>query len=326
MTRHTLDKIKIFGSLSIVGAITLLTINPVGAAPVTIRAVVDEMLTVSLENTTASSQMESDGLVRNKVSLVVATNNQSGFTASMTTADATGSLHHSSNSEYDIPLIGDAKDKNNNPYGNSVTRSAFPSDTWGFSTDDTAVKNDSSTYKTIAKSTDASPSFVTSSNTFTPDSGYAKDIYFGAKSSRQGTYNNSVIISVVSGVNTGTPDVDPTPSPVPVPDDPITPTDDTTPNDEIATYIPTKNITIGTTSTSTGTTTKTVTQMTKGDTRSNYTDPQGVTNTVASINEGTPLATGLAVTAAVAATTGVIFFVIAKRKKDQDDDGDDLDY
>ena len=39
-----------------------------------------------------------------------------------------------------------------------------------------------------------------------------------------------------------------------------------------------------------------------------------------SVTEGSSLATGLAITSAVAATSGTLFFILAKRKKDEDDD------
>ncbi len=305
MVSHTLGKIKLFGSLTLAATLTLLAFNPVMAdGEVTLRATVDEMLTVSLEQTMTST-LESDSLVRNKVGLIVTTNNPGGFTASMTTADAEGTLKHSTNNNLTIPVLS-----------SNTTRGQFDSNAWGFSVDDTAVGDTGSHYKTIATLGATSPSFITS----TSSGGSTKDIYFGAKATAAGSYSNSVIISVVSGVDTTEPTT---------PDDPVNPSDDPTPNDNNGEYISnrgdsTSGATVGRVTTSTGTTSKTVTQMTKGDTTSSYTDPQGVTNTIASINEGTPLATGLAVTAAVAATTGVFFFVLAKRRKDDDDE--DADY
>ncbi|MBQ6375858.1 hypothetical protein IJJ37_02945 [Candidatus Saccharibacteria bacterium] len=275
----------------------------------TFTTTVDEMLTVSLEAPTASGVVESDGMVRNKVGLIVSTNTSGGYVASMTTTESTGKLSHNSNHDYDLSTLSA-----------NTQRSNVLAGYWGFSVDDTAEGNSSSTYKAIATSSSSTPSYIAS----TASGGSTTDIYFGAKAAASGTYTNSVVISVVSGVHT-----EPTPTPV-TPDNPATPTDDTIADDGSGTYVsaPTGHSTAGTTvqtnTSSTGTTNKTVTQLSKGDTTDSYSDPQGVT-TVAAINEGTPLATGLAVTAGVAAATGIAFFIVAKRSKDDEDD-DGLDY
>lgn len=297
------------------GALTLSSFNLVHAdTSATFTTTVDEMLTVSLDTPTESGALESDGMVRNKVSLTVSTNNSTGFVASMTTSGENGSLVDSDNANLTIPLLSA-----------NTLRSAFGTNQWGYSIDDTAAGSQSSTYRGIALSTAQVPSFIASAQA--SSTATEKDIYFGAKSSTSGTYSNSVVISVVSGAYT-----DPTTDdPIVTPTDPVTPTDDTTPNDDTGTYVtnPTggsaNGVTVGTVSRSTGTTDRTVTQISKGDTTGSYTDPQGVTTTTATINEGTPLATGLAVTAGVAAATGIVFFILAKRRKD-DDEEDDLDY
>ncbi|MBQ3348094.1 hypothetical protein IJG90_01050, partial [Candidatus Saccharibacteria bacterium] len=65
----------------------------------------------------------------------------------------------------------------------------------------------------------------------------------------------------------------------------------------------------------------TTTQVSGGDTRNSYSNPAGVTeNTVASINDNTPVATGLAVASTVAATSGMFFFILAKRRGDDEDE------
>lgn len=326
MVRNTYSKTKIFGGLTLVGALTLLAFNPLQSAFAesgSFTATVDEMLTVTLDtgSTSASGTPTSGGqLLRTKVGLQVATNNTTGFSASMTTSSATTNLSNSAGSTdaYKIPVLT-----------SNYTKSNFPANYWGYSYDDTSAGSDSSTYRPIAALGATSPSYIM--NSAASSSVVSKDIYFASKATTEkaaGDYTNSVVISVVSGVNTSEPTT---------PTNPVTPSTDPTPNDgdgvpnnNGGTYVagPT-----GTGNSSTGSTvsrvtsgTTTTTQVSSGNTTNSYSKPQGVTNTTntttttATINEGTPLATGLAVTAGVAAVAGIAFFVVAKKKQDDEDE------
>lgn len=253
--------------------------------------------------------------LRNRVQLSVSSNNAAGFTASMTTETSNTALAHESKQTFTIPTLA-----------SSSTRSSFPVNRWGYSlgTTPTGVSitygetvngNNSSNYYPLVGS-GSTPITLLYSASATSGS---QDIYFGAKADMtkaSGTYNGTVVISVVSGaINNNT--------------NPVTPTDPATPNDPSnpatnPSYDSTNNRTVYTTvSSTTGSnpTTTTTTQVTQGDTRSSYASPAGVQEyTASSINDSVPLATGLAVTATVAATTGLLFFVVAKRDEDDDEE------
>lgn len=318
MVRNTYSKTKIFGGLTLVGALTLLAFNPMQPAFAesgSFSATVDEMLTVTLDtgSTSASGTPTSGGqLLRTKVGLQVSTNNATGFSASMTTSSTTTNLSNSAGSTdaYKIPVLT-----------SNYTKSNFPANYWGYSYDDTSAGSDSSTYRPIAALGATSPSYIMNSGKSTTT--VSKDIYFASKATTAkaaGSYTNSVVISVVSGVNTSAPTT---------PTNPVKPSDDSTPNDgngnpgnNGGTYVSSAGSTV--TRATSGTTT--TTQVSSGNTTNSYSKPQGVTNTTntttttATINEGTPLATGLAVTAGVAAVAGIAFFVVAKKKQDDEDE------
>jgi hypothetical protein len=294
-------------------------------ADTTVNVTADEMLTVKFTlpsraasnvdpftGQTSCTQPEcttSDGatFLLNVVGLNVSTNNENGFTASMTTETATTALTNEANSSYTIPIITA-----------NTTKANFPVNSWGFSTDD-------STYKTIAPGGSSTPTYITSSNNYV--SGLSQNLYFGAKanaSQAAGTYSNTVIISVVSGVNTNNPTT---------PTDPVTPSDDDPTTDTTPTYITpsggstpagsSNGATVYTRNRNTSSGNTTGTTVTAGNTTgSTYVSPAGVTTT-AIVGEGTPLATGLAVTAGVAATAGIIFFIVAKRRRDDDEEEED---
>ena len=304
-----------------------------GQCNTTFQVNVVESLTVSLEPTMADPG-NPNTFLRDTYNLGVSTNNISGFTASMyanntdvgSTDDAKSSLLNTTDSSTTVQTLSDA----------SSTRSAFPVNAWGFSlsnytaadpTDtssvpDTTSGTDSSTYKKLTSST-ASPIPVLTSSTA---ASLTQDIYFGAKigfDKPSGTYRGQVIISAVSGV------VDSNTNPI-TPTNPIDVSDTTTYPSNTAvytgstgtnTYAGTASGTAGATAYSTTDGDSTTTTISSGDNRSAYQSAQGVTETTASsINSGAPLATGLAVTAGVAAASSLFFFILAKRKKDDEDE------
>ena len=340
MVRNTYNKTKIFGSLTLAGTLTLIAFNhlqPAFAESGSFTATVDEMLTVTLDtgSTQATGTPSASGtLLNTKVGLSVATNNASGFSASIVAGDST--------TYNTTSLVNSASTVNNEisalATNASYSTSNFPTNYWGFAVlenNGSGTSYTNGTYKGIAKY-NATPSYVASA-TAPANGGLSKnyDLHFVAKADTtkaSGSYKNNVVISVVSGTVTTTPTT---------PTDPVKPSTDPTPNDgdgnpgnNGGTYTSTLGGTgsqAGSTVTrvTSGTTTTTqVSSNTSGttkssDTRQSYSKPQGVTNTTtttATINEGTPLATGLAVTAGVAAVAGVAFFVVAKKKQNEEDD------
>ncbi|MBQ2659483.1 hypothetical protein IJF85_00695 [Candidatus Saccharibacteria bacterium] len=254
---------------------------------------INEFLSVSLglPNSWASGSINQ--LLVNQVDLNVASNNSTGFIAYMTTETASTALTNLSPTSSDtIPTLTANR-----------TASNFDNNRWGFSLDATnyqAVIGAGSTPSTILTNTGVGSA--------------TQPIYFGAKSDGtidSGTYANTVVISVVTGVDTD-------------PDEPVEPTNPVNPTDPANNgsnpYTDASGRTIATTTTTTGTTSSDRTT-TRTDISQTYVAPAGVTTT--NVAEGTPLATGLAVTAAVAATAGIIFFIVAKRRKD--DEEEDID-
>ena len=245
------------------------------------------------------------GLLRNVVNLNVTSNNPAGFTASMTSDSTTSAAlanKKATLSSDTIPTLSADWTRNN------TANTKF----WGWSINDSS---ETGTYHQIALK-NATP------NTVIPATNAAgtvnQNIYFGAKADStiaSGTYEGTVIISVVTGVIT-TPEDNPNNNPV-IPDNPVDPSN-LTPN--TPTYNSGTNVTAYTsTSSNTNNTSTNTTKLNPGNTVSySYADPAGVTTTV--VNEGTPLATGLAVTSAIAATTGIFFLIAAKRRKDDDDE------
>lgn len=289
----------------------------------TFQVNVKESLSVSVNTPSAGNWASGNAgdFLRNKVTVNVASNNASGFKASMY-SDSTTDLTNTSDSSSTLPTLT-----------SDATKSAFPSNYWGYSINDTDAGNASSQYS--AMSTSAIPIITASAGTYSG----SQNIFFGAKSDltqASGTYTGTVVISVVTGTineNSGTDS------------NPTTPTDPATPNPAIgeATYsgdgttgvgistttgaLPSTGASLysGTTTytsiaTSDGTTT-TTTQVSGGDNTSSYSAPQGVTDrTTSNISDGSALTTALATTATVAAASGVFFFILAKRRDDDDDE------
>lgn len=291
--------------------------------PTTFEVNVVESLSVEV-TTDSPASGNANTFLRNTVGLEVSTNGTAGFTASMyannTSASNTASLLNTSDNTTEIATLN-----------SNEIRKDFPSNYWGFSledyskavpgdttTGDTIPGNDNGVYKSLLDSTSTSPITVlynagTANNA---NSASSQNIFFGAKADvtkPAGTYQGTVVLTVVSGVT-------PTPDPNPATDA------DTSTNNPAYEYNSTADATSFTyrsTNPSTGATT-TSTTVSSGDNTgayAPYAPAQGVTETTASsINSGAPLATGLAVTAAVAATSGAIFFILAKRKKDDDEE------
>ena len=264
------------------------------------------LVTLSLPDNWASGNINT--LLRNPVSLSVSSNNGVGFIAYMTTKTTDTNLNNISTGSSDYIETLPAP----------TTASAFTTNRWGYSLNDITGENptgsDSANYSALVGS-NQTPDMILSRgyNDFTTKTA---NITFGAKADDTidaGTYSNTVVFSVVSGVNTE-------------PTDPTTPVNPANPSDPGSaganpTYNQSQDRTVATTTNNSGTTTTTT--ITSGDTRTTYSSPAGVTTS--NIGGGSPLATGLAVTAAVAATTGLFFFIVAKRRK-EDEDEEDEDY
>ena len=286
-------------------------------ANTTFEVNVKDSLTVSVTTPSNWATGDVDTFLRNKISVNVSSNASNGFTASMTTKTTDTSLTHTAN-KGTIPTLS-----------SSSVKSAFPANYWGYSLDDTDAGSDSSTYNALVGAGSSPIILISNAQSSTISS---RDIYFGAKanaSKASGTYMGTVVISVVTGAieeNSSDPNYNPT-----TPENPATPgANEETPYYNSNTGGTANGSTTYTYSRTSGSgssaTTTTTTQVSDGDNRNSYvgyTAPQGVTNrqtTTESISEGSSLATGLAVTSAVAATAGTIFFILAKRKKDDDEE------
>lgn len=266
------------------------------AANSTFSVSVSELLTVSLTEPDNWATGNVDTFLMNKVSLTVASNSDSGYEAMMNSKDTTNLV----NGSYTIPTVSSGT------VGNNL------SDQWGYNLPASSSTTVDGTSTFNAMKTSA----IKLLGSDTPGS-TTQDIYFGAKATSataSGTYSNTVIVSVVSGVNDNTPVI---------PSNPTTPTtDNNNPGGTAATETVGGNTYTVYTNDYNTTTYSEISSGNNVNAYSGYTAPQGEVNTVASINEGTPLATGLAVTAAVAATAGIVFFIIAKRRSDEDEEED----
>ena len=285
-------------------------------------------VTVTTPDTPATGSINT--FMRNDVGLNVTTNNAAGFTATMYAN--TGSSDSTNTS-----LTNESKsDALLNTMSTAQTRGSFSANQWGYSLgaytldgitqtsydlggktySETAAGNDSSNYYPLTDS--STPITIMDGATNVKSTG-SQNIYFGAKADATkpaGTYSGDVVLKVVGGTTPSSDPVDPD-------NKPTTDTQGTNPY-----YTSTSGYAgsstgatvYQTTSTASGNTAQT-TEISTGDTRNSYSNPAGVTEyTSSAVNTGTPLATGLAVTAAVAATSGAIFFILAKRKKDDDEE------
>ena len=294
----------------------------------TFQVNVVESLSVAITTPTEGDSGGIGTFLRNAVGLEVSANSGNGFTASMYSKGSTNLTNTTSGNSETLPTLS-----------NSTTRGAFPANYWGYSLGEykldgasqgtytlnghtygeTEPGNGNSNYYPLV-STSASPITIMDGATGSKKTG-SQNIYFGAKggvSQASGTYEGTVVISVITGA-------------VSEPTNPATPVNPATDNTSTAnptyaeTYGPSGNqgwTTYTTTSSDTtaGTNT-TTTEISDGDTRSSYQAPAGVIeNTYSNISNSTPLATGLAVTAAVAASSGYMFFIAANRRERDEDE------
>ncbi|MBR3236149.1 hypothetical protein IKF92_00495 [Candidatus Saccharibacteria bacterium] len=304
------------------------TTNPCNT---TFEVNVRETLAVQITTPAEGATGDVNDFLRNKVSVDVSTNNANGFTASMYSTTKYASAGSNA-----TDLTNNAVNTATIPTLSSYsTRSDFPTNRWGYSLGSASL--DGNTYGETDAGSGSSRYYPLTASTSTPikilegatgvTTG-SQNVYFGAKADTTkpaGTYENTVIISVVTGaIDSNT--------------NPITPVNPATPNqtENTATYTaaPTGHATNGSTTytyrranTSGGVTVSntTTTEVSEGNNVSayaGYTPPQGVVqNTESNVSGGnSPLAAALATTASVAATSGLFFFVAAKRRKDDDDD------
>ncbi len=317
----------LFIIILLVTLLKVLLLPRVKAADSVFQVDIRETLTVEVTtpNTWASATPDSSGtFLQNTVGLTVSSNNTTGFTAMM---------HASSTS---LTNVTDSS-KTIAPLPSTTQKSSFQNNKWGYSLDATTTLNNltynennagnnNSYYHPIVDSTSTPISILTG----TGASSSSRNIYFGAKAdlaTASGTYTNTIVLSVVTGtVDTGnTSGTNPT-----IPSNPATPADDTNPNGASVTSSgvgSSPNVTrttVYTTVASTSTTTAKATEISTGDNTAYYASPHGVTtaNTptaAKTVTEGTPLATGLAVTSAIAAITGIASFAIAKHREGEED-------
>ena len=304
MINRYIHKLGVSICLVFVPILNAISVSAIGGSS-TLDFNVQEILTVSVTEPDVGANGEYDQFLRNKYTLSINTNNGNGFTASMTTKTSSTNLVNTESSSNYLPTLA-----------SSYTKSNFPTNYWGYSINDTDAGLSSSTYAGVAALGSTPNTLASSANLGSASA----NVYFGAKannSKASGTYAATVVFSVVTGV------ID-TNNPI-TPVDPVTPGGSPNPS-----YDSGDNTTVYTSTTHSGSgssgKTTTTTQISKGDNRSSYATPQGVTTTTTTdIGGGTPLATGLATTAAVAATTGIIFFIVAKRRKDDEEEEEDID-
>ena len=262
---------------------------------------VNEILTVAITRPASWASGSINTFLTNKVGVSIVSNNPDGFTATMKSAATTPNLVNLADDSSIIPTLSSQATLADSTDSTNV----FPVNKWGTNVVDGGASAPSE-YGPVRGSNDA-PSIIASTSTIAGT--VEKDIYFAAKAGSNmpsGTYANEVIISVVAGV-VDSSEVNP-----------VTPNDDIA-NDGTSTEVASGNTPHGTVVT---TTTEEETTTTES-----YAKPAGATErTTAVINEGTPLATGLAITAGIAAVAGIIFFIIAKRQRDDDEDDELGDY
>ena len=255
---------------------------------------VKEVLSVSITPPTEWASGNIDNLLKNIVNVSITSNSSKGFTAGMTTSRINTDLNNESAS-FSIPTLS------NGVVCRDESCKEFPSNRWGYSIND---DSGTGTYNPLVGS-DSAPIKILSRR-WTETHG-SVDISFGAKtniSQASGTYNNTVVISVVT--NTNGSDIEP-------PVNPSTPNENT----NVAEYSPATGNTTYTYITDNTSTT----QVSTGDNRETYdgyTPPQGVSeNTYFNINNISMLTTILAIVSSTTAVIGTILFVMAKREKEK---------
>lgn len=278
---------------------------------------VNESLSVSITTPEDWAKGDAGDLLRNKITLNVHSNNANGFTASMATNTNNTDLVHTTvattTGNTTIPTLS----------SNWTRSNTGVSDFWGYSLNDA---EETGTYSPLVGSDGSPITLISRSESIDPASPItSRDIYFGAKASANkvaGTYSNTVVISVVSGITTPDDPTDPNNNPV-IPHDPVTPTSNPGATDPAAnpSYSTTYDRTAYTSTSSDGTSTTTTTTISEGNAVGSYANPHGIKRSGdADIAGNAGLTAALAVATVVAAGTGTFFFILAKRKKDDDEE------
>lgn len=325
-----------------VSAIIILAgVRPTSAAStdedVTFEVNVKESLSVSITRPSSQASGNVNDFLRNDYAISVSSNNAAGFTATMY-ADTNTYLVNGTNQLQTL--------------SSSATRGSFPADRWGYSLGqyivggvdqgsnyqlngntygETSVGTTSSNYYPLTNSTTTPITIISAGSGITTAS---QNIYFGAKGSYStpaGTYQGTVVVSVVSGVITDSND-NPNNNPV-TPVNPDTPATDV--NNNGATYTTAvsngavqgvgSSSYSGTTVYSTTSNNTTTTEVSGGDNTALYANPHGeqytssATSAANVANNNLP-ATGLLMLASVTAATGILCFALAKRDDDDDDE------
>lgn len=319
------SKIKMFGALVSLASLPVLSVSSAFAATTTgnsnFRVNVGDALTVSVTTPDTWATGDVDQFLRNHIVVSATTNSAGGLTASMYTKTSNTNLTNTRRSTYTIPTLSTTVTSKEN----------FPTNYWGYSITDTENALDTDT-NVLYNPLRGPSNPITLLDESEPGGPYTQDVFFGAKADTTvaaGTYANTVVISVVTGVvdNDETiPDPENPGQDIPNPDynpmPPVNPpTNNPTPN--TPTYNPTTNTTTYTTVTpNDDNTTTTTTEVSSGNTVNQYADPHGVSTRKISSTEGggNALATGLAITSAVTGATGFIFFIVGKRRKDEDEE------
>ena len=300
----------------------------------TFQVNVKETLSVSITRPSSGATGNINEFLRNDFEINVSTNNTDGFTASMyaNIYESTVPLTNTTHSSSTLPTLTTSA---------GVARSSFPANYWGYSLgqytldgvtqdsytlngktySETVVGNDSSLYyPMIPYSSRSNPIVIMDGVATTPKSSSGtQNIYFGAKGdagTRAGTYSGTVVVSVVTGgIDSNNPVT---------PSDPARPSDDNVSNGA-AYRSGTRGVgSSGTNGTTIYTTTSgdtTTTEISGGDNRGAYANPQGERyETFSNVAEGSMPITGLVMASSVAAVTGFTFFIFAYRDDDDDDD------
>lgn len=306
------SKIKMFGALVSLASLPVFCAVSASATEVTrntnFQVNVADALAVRITTPDEWASGNTGDFLRNRINVYASTNCAAGLIATMTTKTTNTSLVNTRKNTYTIPTLS-----------SDATVSAFPSNRWGYSLEDIiAGPDDNAEYSPLAASNETPIPILSLSQP-----GYDEtDVYFGAKADNtvaSGTYANTVVINIVTGVINNDPN-DPDYNPVnptnPATDNPVpnTATYDQ-PNDRTTYTVISHN--------DPDDTTTTTTEISSGDTTSQYANPHGVrqrSTTTTEVNDGSALATGLAVASAVAGATGFIFFIVGKRRKDEDEE------
>ena len=260
-------------------------------------------ISIDIDAPSSSDTFYQGRLIANKVGVSVSSN-LSGYTVTLGMAGEERNLVNSFITDFNIPALNSAN------VAVLDDMDCIEKGCWGYNVVSTGADAPTS-YSKISEVGTAGNTIVTTTE---PGVTTKRDIYFGAMpgvSTPAGTYSNTVIINAVSNV---APDV-----PSDGGDDGGNNTGGSNTDTQIAYSTPVSTSKAITIDTGTGgDTTNTGVPSGSNNSRSSYSAPLG--ETVSTISEGTPMATGLAITAAIAAISGILFFILAKRRRDDEDE------